>query len=100
MIAQTVERPPLAKKLCEAGSLSVRTASSSLWPYSQKFACFRYSQQMLAALRSSAVEVSTPSTFSKRKMQLLKQIILAVKLPSSEAQATRQHLELKKLTVI
>jgi len=55
---------------------------------------------MLAALRSFAVEVSTPSTFSKRKTQLLKQIILAAKPPSSEAQATRQHLDLKKLTVI
>lgn len=66
----------------------------------QKLAGFRYSQQMLAVLTSLAVEVPTPSTFSERKAQLLGQVILAVKQLCSGVQATRQHLDSKKLAVV
>ena len=55
---------------------------------------------MLSVLRSLAIEVPTPSTFSERKTQLLGQIILAVKQLGSKAQPTRQHLDSKKFAVI
>ncbi len=55
---------------------------------------------MLAVLRSLAVEVPTPSTFSERKAQLLRQVILAVKQLCCRVQATRQPLDSKKLEVV
>ncbi len=66
----------------------------------QKLAGFRYSQQMLEVLASLEVEVPAPSTFSERKAALLAQVVLAVKQLCSGVQATRQHLDSKKLEVV
>jgi hypothetical protein len=101
-IVQRVAHLPLAKrKKAPQGRKPVYSESLiiALAVY-QKFAGFRYSQQMLAVLRSLAVEVPTPSTFSERKTQLLGQIILAVKRLCSGVQATRQHLDSKKFEVV
>ncbi len=101
-IVQRVAHLPLAKrKKAPQGRKPVYSDSLiiALAVY-QKLAGFRYSQQMLAVLTSLAVEVPTPSTFSERKAQLLGQVILAVKQLCSGVQATRQHLDSKKLTVV
>ena len=66
----------------------------------QKLASFRYAQQMLAVLGSLGIEVPAPSTFCERKASLLTQIILAVKQLCSQIQATRQHLDSKKVEVV
>ena len=66
----------------------------------QKLAGFRYAQQMLAVLRSLGQTVPAPSTFAERKTALLGQLIVAVKQFCARTQATKQHLDSKKLAVI
>jgi len=63
-------------------------------------ASFRYAQQMLAVLGALGIDVPAPSTFSERKTQLLGQLVLAVKQLCSGVQATRQHIDSKKLEVV
>jgi hypothetical protein len=66
----------------------------------QKLASFRHTQKMLEVMASLGVQVPAPSTFSERKALLLGHIILAVKQFCSRTQATRQHLDSKKLEVV
>ncbi len=66
----------------------------------QKLASFRHAQKMLEVMASLGVQVPAPSTFSERKARLLGPIILAVKQLCSRTQATRQHLDSKKLEVV
>ena len=49
---------------------------------------------------SLGVKVPASSTFSERKAALLAQVVLAVKQLCSGVQATRQHLDSKKLEVV
>lgn len=72
----------------------------------QKLASFRHTQQMLAVLASLEVSVPAPSTFCERKTALVGQsagfplvIILAIK-QLCQVQASRQHLDSKKLEVV
>lgn len=65
----------------------------------QKLASFRHSQQMLAILTSLGIVVPAPSTFAERKAALIAQLILAVK-QLCQVQASRQHLDSKKLEVV
>ena len=65
----------------------------------QKLARFKYAQQMLEVLASLNNEVPAASTFAERKALLVTQIILAVKQLCSTQNATRQHLDSKKLEV-
>ncbi len=55
---------------------------------------------MLEVAASFGVEVPAPSTFCERKGLLLGPIILAVKQLCAAQQATKQHLDSKKLEVV
>lgn len=66
----------------------------------QKLARFKYAQQMLEVLASLDKDIPAASTFAERKALLVMQIILAVKQLCSTQNATKQHLDSKKLEVI
>lgn len=101
-IVQVVERLPLSKRRKAPQGRKPIFPDSFIIALAvfQKLASFRYAQQMLAVLGALGVDVPAPSTFSERKTQLLGQVILAVKQLCCEVQATRQHLDSKKLAVI
>ena len=101
-IVQAVERLPLKKrKKAPQGRAPVfsDTFIIALALY-QKVASFRHAQKMLEVAASFGVDVPVPSTFCERKRLLLGQIILAVKHLCSKQQATKQHLDSKKLEVV
>jgi hypothetical protein len=101
-IVQVVERLQLRKrKKAPQGRKAVFSDSFivALAVY-QKLASFRHAQKMLAVMISLGVKVPAPSTFSERKAALLAQLVLAVKQLCSGVQATRQHLDSKKLEVV
>lgn len=66
----------------------------------QKLAGFRYAQQMLRVLHSLGVTVPSAATFCERKAGLMGQLILAVKQLCAGVEATKQHLDSKKLAVV
>lgn len=101
-IVQAVERLPLRKRRKAPQGrkpIFVDSFIIGLAVY-QKLAGFRYAQQMLAVLVLLGKDVPAPTTFCERKAVLLGQIILVVKRLCADGQATKQHLDSKKLEVI
>ncbi len=101
-IVQIVERLPIRKRRKAPQGRKPTFSDSFIIALAvyQKLASFRHAQKMLAVMISLGVKVPAPSTFSERKASLLAQIILAVKQLCSGIQATRQHLDSKKLEVV
>lgn len=101
-IVQSVESLGLAKRRKAPQGRKPRYADSYIIALAvyQKLAGFKYSQKMLAVLASLDKAVPAPSTFAERKAALVTQIILAVKQLCSAQNATKQHLDSKKLEVI
>jgi hypothetical protein len=101
-IVQSVEKLALAKRKRAPQGRKPSYSDSYIIGLAvyQKLARFKYSQQMLEVLASLGRKVPAPSTFAERKAGLVMQIILAVKQLCSGQEATRQHLDSKKLEVI
>ncbi len=101
-IVQVVEHLPLRKRRKAPQGRKPTFSDSFIIALAvyQKLASFRHAQKMLAVMISLGVKVPAPSTFSERKASLLAQVILAVKQLCSGIQATRQHLDSKKLEVV
>jgi len=101
-IVQSVENLRLAKRRKAPQGRKLLYSDSYIIALAvyQKLAGFKYSQKMLDVLASLDQAVPAASTFAERKVGLVLQIILAVKQLCSGHDATKQHLDSKKLETI
>ena len=101
-IVQAVEKRGLAKRRKAPQGRKPEYSDNTIIALAvyQKLARFKYAQQMLEVLKSLEQKAPAPSTFAERKVGLVMQILSAVKQLCSAQNATRQHLDSKKLEVI